>query len=508
MRCVTYSRNSPWMIVVNGIEAARTYVPMLFAYWFSQPRLGPSIGSVVTALFLLFSFMTAYSVFGRWLTRSYAFDAAEIRYRHGYFIKTDLILPWSAVAAIEVQRDPIRSIAGCCKVVIRASAGPDQEIVLDVVKYALVDTIHQLSGLPVLQEDPKSRSSETPPVSEAADGHVFSASQRDLVVMSLAYGKFALFIPFFAGTYFELAALLPALPDPEWIIARGVSSSIAIWAAGTGVIIVLSVVYGYAVTLLRFWKFSARVVGGSLLLEGGLLHRNRRTIPLDGVVGVSLKRNSFELLTGRGRLALLTRDAGQTLGKNVVFPALKIGDIETRVDPLGTRARELLAFDRAPGNAPRVWWLAGTRVLATISLAVAALAASGLWQYFAVVLAVVIALCIVIVNACFTTLIRDEDGKGILYRRGMLWRSSTGLPLAEIHVFQSDVRPWDRWLGLRRTSLHYFSGGARRLFAWQTAASDITPQGVNTAQRDDLDQHPATNAPLADCTRSVRKESN
>lgn len=468
--------------MVSGIEAAPTYLPMLLAYWFTQPRLGSSVGFAVTALFLLFSLTTIYSVFGRWLTRSYAFDAAGIRHRHGHLTRTDTLLPWSAVAAIEVQRDPVRNIAGCCKVTVRASAGPEQEIILDVVKCSLVDAIQRLSGLPVSQEGSRDQSPETPPDAEAAGGHFFTASQRDLLVMSLAYGRFALFIPFLAGTYLELAELLPALPDPEWILARGVSSSIAVWTAWISVLVVVSVVYGYAVTLLRFWRFRARIVGGSLLLEGGLLRRDRRTIPLDGVVGVSLKRNSFELLTGRGRLALLTRDADQVLGKNVIFPALKIRDIEAQVDPLGTSARRLLAFDRTPGNAPGVWWLAIPRVFATMSLATVSLAASGLWRYSAFVLALAIALCVVLVNACFTTLIRDEDREGILYRRGLLWRSSVSLPITEIQVLQSEVRPWERRLGLSRTSLHYFSGGARRLFAWQTTANDIvTPQGASAA---------------------------
>jgi len=468
---VTYTRNSPWMIVVGGIEAARTYLPMLFAYWIAQPRLGSSLGLAVTALFLLFSFATLYSVLGRWLTRSYALDGAGIRYRHGLLARTDTLLPWSAVAAIEVQRDPVRSIAGCCKVTVRASAGPDQEIVLDVVKCGLIDAIQRLSGLPVSQEDSRSRGSETPLDAEATAEHFFTASQRDLLVMSLAYGRFALFVPFLAGTYLELAELLPTLPDPEWILASGASSSIAIWIAWISAVVVLSVVYGYVVTLLRFWRFRARIVDRSLLLEGGLLRRDRRVIPLDCVVGVSLKRNSFDILTGRGRLALLTRDADQVLGKNVVFPALKISDIEAQVDPLGTSAKELLAFDRTPGNAPGGWWVAGTRVLATVSIATLSLAASGQWQYSTVVLVLVIALCVVLVNACFTTLICDEDREGIFHRRGVLWRSSVSLPIAEIHVSQSDVSPWDRRLGLRRTSLHYFAGGARRLFAWQSAVN-------------------------------------
>ncbi|MBS3973591.1 MAG: PH domain-containing protein [Actinobacteria bacterium] len=473
---MSHSRNSPWMIIVNGIEAAQNYVPFLFLYFLSQPRLDSSIGLVVTVLFVFFSFATAYSVIGHWLTRSYAFDAEGIRYLQGLFIKTETLLPWSAVAAIEVQRDPVRSIAGCCRVVVSASAGADQKIILDVVKCELVDALQLSSGIPVSREDPKSLSTETQPKAAETEGHIFSASQRDLLVMSLAYGRFALFVPVLAGTYLELAALLPALPDPERIIDRGVSGSTMVWVALISILVAASVAYGYAVTFLRFWRFRVRLIGESLQLEGGLMQRNRRTIPLDSVVGVSLRRNSFDLLTGRGRLALLTRDAGQVLGKNVVFPALKISDIEARMDSLDANAGALLAFERTPGNPPGAWLLAGMRVLVTVSLATAMLAGSGMWQHAEIVLAFVILLSVMIANSSFTTLIRDGDGKGILYRRGLLWRSSVYLPITEVHVFQSEVRPWDHWLGLRRTSLHYFAGGARRLLAWQTASSDIVIQ--------------------------------
>jgi membrane protein YdbS with pleckstrin-like domain len=73
----------------------------------------------------------------------------------------------------------------------------------------------------------------------------------------------------------------------------------------------------------------------------------------------------------------------------------------------------------------------------------------------------------VIVNRCFTVVIRDESGEDILYRRGVMWRSSFSLPLAEVRVLKSDTRPLDRLLGLRRAKLYYFSGGTHKLFVWQ-----------------------------------------
>jgi uncharacterized membrane protein YdbT with pleckstrin-like domain len=363
------------MIVVGALEAARTYVPLLLVYSFSQLRLQEGFGVAVTVAFWTYSCWTAYSILTHWVTRMFAFDSEGIRHRQGFFSKTDMFLPWSSVAAVEVHRDPLRGIAGCCKVVVRASAGSEREITLDVVRYGVVDEIRRASGLPISQAQEHDIPSVSSEAGVAGDEPIFAASQKDLLVMSLAYGRFALFVPFVFGTYLELVELFK-LPDPEWLFARGLSGSPSTQLAWLGIVAVVSVGYGYAVTLLRFWRFRASIAEGSLLLDGGLLTKQQRTIPLNGVIGLVLRRNIFELLTGRGRLALLTRDAGQALGKNVILPALKMSEIEARVDAISEHARGLLALDRAPIHAGRAWWIAGMRVVVTVSVFALVLSAS------------------------------------------------------------------------------------------------------------------------------------
>lgn len=464
--CVKYSRNKPWMIMVNAVEAARTYLPILLAYYLYRSQIGGSLGTAVDVLFSLYSCVTAYSIFTHWATRLFAFDSEGIKYRQGVFAKVDVSLLWSAVAAIEVHRDPVRGIAGCCKVVVRASSGIDREIVLDTVPCGLANEIRRASGLPVSQinaGDASPGSSE-----DGTSAPVFAASQWDLLVMSLAYGRFAFFVPFVVEAYSEYAEMV-GLPDPEWIVARGFSASLASQLAWFMGIAAISIAYGYAVTLLRFWGFRASVADGSLVLEGGMFASQRRAIPLDRVIGLALRRNTFELLTGRGRLALLTRDADQVLGKNVVLPALKMDEIGARVDAFGGDASELFALDRVPIRIGRVWWVAGARVILTVSTFGLVLTASGLWRYYAAALAFVIPLCLIAVNGCYTYLMRDRRGERILYRRGLMSRSSYSLPLSEVRVLRTDTRPWDRWMGLRRVSLYYFSGGTRRLFAWRSS---------------------------------------
>jgi membrane protein YdbS with pleckstrin-like domain len=117
----------------------------------------------------------------------------------------------------------------------------------------------------------------------------------------------------------------------------------------------------------------------------------------------------------------------------------------------------------------RVWWIAAGRILSLVSSFALVLTAFGLWRHCVAAAVLLIPLGVVVVNGCFTVLDRDSSGERVLYRRGVIWRSSFSLPLAEVQVFRSDTWPWDRWIGLRRVSLYYFAGGARRLFAWQAA---------------------------------------
>ncbi|MCL5887950.1 MAG: PH domain-containing protein [Actinobacteria bacterium] len=461
-----YSHNSRWMIAVDAIQAARNYVPTGIVFYLAQPRLEGSLDLVVTVVFVVYSFTTAFSVFTRWATRLFTFNDRDIRHRGGLLTKTDVAIPWTSVVAIEVHKDPIRSFVGCCKVVIRASAGLDSEITLDTVRLELAEEIQRASNLAIAQAREAEAGLESTSREEAGVEHVFAASQRDMVAMSLAYWRFALFGPFIVAAYLELSQLT-RLPEAEGLFADILSLNPISQLALLGGLTLTSVAYGYLVTLVRFWKFRAHITEGSLILEGGLFTNQRRAIQLDGVIGVVLKRNFLDVIMGRGRLALLTRDAGHVLGKNVVFPALRMREIEARIDNLRGGARELLALDRAPIRARGAWLIAAARVALLVAAAVAVLAVFDLWAYYAIAAVALILVSLVMVNACFTVVLQDKSGRGILYRRGLIWRSSYGLPLHEVQVFMSSTRPWDRWIGLRRMSLYYFSGRARKLFVWQ-----------------------------------------
>jgi uncharacterized membrane protein YdbT with pleckstrin-like domain len=456
------------MIAVRTYEEGRTYVPMMLAYLVSRSQLNGTLGMAVAVMFWLYSGYTVYGILIHWSTRQFAFDGDGIRYRSGLFSRVEVSLPWSSVAALEIHEDPVRRLADCCSVTVRASAGADAEITLAVVRRRLADEIRRVSGLPVSES--QEQQDDAGLLRDAADRQreIFSASNWDLVVMSLAYGRFALFVPFVIGTYSDVSDAM-RLPDPEWLVTHGLSGTLAdqlIWIAA---VTLVSVVYGCLATLFRFWKFRASIVGDSLLLQGGLLVRQQRAIPLDRVIGVVLRRNTFELLTGRGRLALLTRDSGQVLGKNVVLPALPMSEIQARKDAIGADFGELLVLDGTRMRMGRVWWIAAGRILSLVSSFALVLTAFGLWRHCVAAAVLLIPLCVVVVNGCFTVLDRDSSGERVLYRRGVIWRSSFSLPLAEVQVFRSDTWPWDRWIGLRRVSLYYFAGGARRLFAWQAA---------------------------------------
>lgn len=460
--------NSPWVIVVGLLEASKTYVPMLLAFVLSQSSTSGMLGFLLSVLFWGFSVFTGYSVVARWFGRAYLLDSEGVRYRQGVLARTEVYLPWKSVASIEVNRDPVRSVAGLVKIVVRASAETDGSVTFDAVPMRVTGDIECLSGLPV-SGDPRPFPSREPAAGRSASSRVqvFRATPVDLLVMSLAYGRFALFVPFALGLYLETADII-GLPDPEWVVSRSLSGSPAAQVVWLLSLVALATVYGYGVTLLRFWGLRVSLEGSSLVLEGGLFHTRQRVVSLEGVSGLVLRRNIVELLTGRGRLALLTRDASQGLGKNVLLPALKMHEIEARLDLLGGGgARELLLLDSESVNAGRVAWIAAARVGFTAVAMTTVLAVSNSWHYYVAAIAAATALCIALVNACVTVLRLDPGGDCFLYRRGVIWRSTFRIPVGQVHVLRQESRPWDRLLGLRRMHLHFFAAGSRRLFAWQ-----------------------------------------
>lgn len=232
------------------------------------------------------------------------------------------------------------------------------------------------------------------------------------------------------------------------------------------------------VSVVRYLRFSWRLEPDALVIEQGLLHRQRRVIPLERVQSVDLARKLRHRMFGVVEVRVEAVGGGETEGR---LDALSVAD--------GRRFRALLLGERndeepsdlpavaaaEEGGEPLVRLTPGQLVVAGLTGGRVGVAAALLGfgqELFAdridellrrapavlgtrgIVAVVVVALLGAFVLSIVVTVLRywnftlTREGPRLRIRRGLLEQRSDTLPLRRVQALRVEENVLRRWLGL------------------------------------------------------------
>lgn len=242
--------------------------------------------------------------------------------------------------------------------------------------------------------------------------------------------------------------------------------------AGAAVIIV-----SILKTVLTYFGFQVLRDGGELRIRHGLLITRERSFRESSIQGVVVQRNLLEQCTGRARLWLLTLDANEDLGTNLVLPSLPLRVVEriarasfpSRVPTTGT----LLA--RRPPIVTT--FLTTLLAVAVVGGTYAALALQLGWHPLLAGAGALLSLALVstVCRVLLARLDTDPDSELLLLRRTYLTESLRSVDLAAVR--RVSARRVPHWLAPRGRRLlpsaSIYAGKALTLRALHADASAI-----------------------------------
>ncbi|APF40753.1 PH domain-containing protein [Neomicrococcus aestuarii] len=267
-----------------------------------------------------------------WIFFQYDAAAHHLVTRSGWFAKTSRTIPWENVSVLDIEEPWAYRPFGLSHISVRAGGSEDTNVALEGVPREVTEFITgRLSH--VRASSSESVGNHAPAQDSALDGKVlggtllYRATQSELIIACLAQGQF---LVLGGGLAYGAYQILEDL---------GLSSSAMSFFGQapliSGLVLGLCVVaLGVAQMLMKYHAFEVRNVDGRVYLAYGLLSRHVREIRPEGLVGLQLRRNIFEMLADRVRLSLLTKDSNEQLGSNLMLPSLPRDAVQAFVETL------------------------------------------------------------------------------------------------------------------------------------------------------------------------------
>ncbi|WP_083936937.1 PH domain-containing protein [Longispora albida] len=447
-------RNSPAMFAIRVAQHATTIAPAVIAWLSIRTRWPVPLGIPVDAVFGLVGGLAVLSLVADWWTTRFSVGKERISYDTGLLFRRSVSISWAEVVSVQVSRSAVARALGCARVLIGIGAESKASLVIEAVPQPVAAEIERHFERNRLEIP-------VPGAGPADPGElIYRIRLRDYLLISVTYGQFVLLVPFLFEVYENTTALLPFSPVlPELPERTGPLWMLAVTAVAVCGSVALA--FGLLVAWLRYRSFEVRLRAGVFAMSGGLISAESRQVPADHVVGVKIQRNPLMRVAGYARLALVSRQSGERIGANIVFPAARL---ERVLD--GVRDH-FPAYAAAVGHRPQVsrtlrWGLIS---VATATFAFAAWFTADLRPVRAAVLLAALAIALLAAcNYCWAAAQADPDNAVVHFRRGFLWVTHYVVPWDSVYFAASWQLSWSARLPASVVCLGVYDSKAIRLW--------------------------------------------
>lgn len=445
-------------VLVDWAENALSIVALLVAGVLVHQRASSPewlLPAMWTLLFLRF-----LSPIYTWVTLRFATSQDGLWYVRGVLLRRNRYVPWNEVSAVQVDQPFAFRIAGLTRLNLLQGGEDATRVSLQGITRGVCDEI--VAHVRDAAADPPNAHTEVPPIESKP---LYEATNTDLLAASVIYGKFAV-----VGAALALGVVDQLQTwggDDEAM--RFVAQSPVIAALLVGL---ATMILGAIATVVRFAGLRTSRRGDDLFISFGLFSTRERLITSRAVAGIEVRQNLLEVLTGRARLSVLSRDSGARLGTNLVLPSLRIASVEKLTD----RVFQLEGYGEWRPSSPAHVWKPFLALVVTSTMAcvpVVLLRPAPLLGVAAYVGAFVVVqwggkvLC--------SGLETSPDASGVTITTRWISRCAIAIRPEEVHVV-SLTRLWGLPPLLR---VHFYSGRPRALTArtFDSAELEMLVQG-------------------------------
>ncbi|WP_433546451.1 PH domain-containing protein [Streptomyces sp. CA-294286] len=446
------------MFATRVAEHAATIVPTAIAGVSIWSRWPVVFGIPVGTVFLLVGGISVLSLVVDWWMTRFSVDSGGISYDSGLLVRRSASLGWSEVVSVQISRSAVARLLGSSRVVIGIGTESKTSLVIEAVPHAVAVAMEGYFEANRVRPASPGRRTEAP-ATESGE-LIYRIRVRDYLLISVTYGQFVLLFPFLMELYENASAVLPLpaglptisdLPGPLWVLVVGAVFVLAATAMA----------FGTLIAWLRYRSFEVRFRAGAFVMSGGLVSAESRQMPRSQVGGVKIQRNPLMRVTGYARLAFVSRQSGERIGANIVFPAARLERVRDSVR--SHFPAYAVAVDRI--TRPSRTLRGGLIGVAATTLAMTWWAADGMSPVPAGALMTAVAITLLAAsNYCYATAAFDPESAVLHVRRGFLWVTHYVVPWDSVYFAHSYQLPVAGRLSVGAVCLGVYDSRAVRLW--------------------------------------------
>lgn len=345
----SWLRGSPRILVVDAIRFLISFAVLLAALTFWKARGGQFAATLLSlAVFVYLPLRLAWIV-ARWLTERYLLGAEHLHVRTGIVRRRTRQLGWGSIVTVDESAGLLLRLFRLRQLSLLQSDTLGGSVRFRALTRSAAEAVRvRMPG----DEGAVAEPGEAP-----ASAPVYRATWRELWLMSVVNGRFALLAaPVLLGVW----NLVERFGIDTWLVAF--VGQFPLWIVSVGAVLGF-LLAGALATVSKYQDFSIAYAGPrQLVLSYGLLEKKERKIAVASIAGVTIRRSLVEQALGRARLGILTLKGTDELSVGVVLPSLP----DRVVEEITRSHFGEFAVER-PQTAPRILRVSG-RLLAAAAV--------------------------------------------------------------------------------------------------------------------------------------------
>ncbi|MFE4047423.1 PH domain-containing protein [Priestia sp. YIM B13490] len=290
MNNISFRRNSIFLLPYSLFVLTRQYI-IFFAMLFS-------IGSqyrenIIFKIIFIFSIcmiiVNIFRIFIDWITFKYLVDGKAIYIESGLFFKKKIKLSFDKIQNV-MEKTPFTF-----KVLKMTSLKIDSGVDTDDGKIEL-KMIKKSECNDILEKVTLLSKKEEYNIHDKCEENdmIYQINNKEIFIMSITSLKLILFIPFLMSIYHQISEYFTTTLIDKYIdslkdLANLTTLSIILLI----LIFLLSLIYGYVVTYIKFGKFSVSRGYDSLYIKSGFINLKFNSIPIDKIISLNFTTNIF-----------------------------------------------------------------------------------------------------------------------------------------------------------------------------------------------------------------------
>ncbi|MEL7832383.1 PH domain-containing protein [Fodinibius sp. Rm-B-1B1-1] len=402
-----------------------------------------------------FLFLLIWGVIS-WYRFEFSVEEGELRIERGVLVRKKIYLTSDRIQVIDITAGVIQRLFGLVAVEVKTAGSSSKQAKISALTREKAEKLKQL-----LRKEVNGATKQGEQDESVQQSRIYALGTKDLLVAASTSGRFGVALSVVGVLFSQVEQLISEeqmIRFAEAVMPRTTDASIiAMWIVA---IIVVSWIFSFVSTIVKYYDFVVEVREDELLINRGLFERTQLTIPFNRIQAVQIKEELLRQPLGYASLVIESAGYGESEGNSTtLFPLLRKQQIYRFIEEvIPDYNTQITENSKVPAIALRRYLLRMVWVSLPVILLVWGTVPYGVYSWFLLIPALLLGYQ----QYKDAEIARGEDTLKLSYR--LLSKTTAIVKKYRMQACQIQQNPFQKRLNVGHFSIHVASGNQGRNF--------------------------------------------